>query len=294
VAPVICTANITPTPPVPQIVPTQEPGTNLSRPRPYRPNAFSFADCATHRLGITMTNAGTASAHFSIYANAYRSDGPWQYDVPAGGALTDYFSLSANGSDYDLTCYGPHRFHQRFVGDINANCNLLNVSASLDPGGGSFTLAMQNATTTAVTFTIANVAQPGVSSTYLVPPGYTVTNSLLGVLDADGTYNLTAGASSDPTFLREFVGDNDTTALQFSISAPPVVTNFVSVPVLSLSGGNLILTYPLWAATNTLQFATNFVPGAWTAVNAVPVTNGDNAVVTLPITVNPMYFRLRP
>jgi hypothetical protein len=62
----------------------------------------------------------------------------------------------------------------------------------------------------------------------------------------------------------------------------------------SLSGGNLILTYPLWAATNTLQFATNFAPGAWTAVNAVPVTNGDNVVVTLPITVNPMYFRLRP
>src|ERR1017187_454483 len=140
VVPVICTANVTPTPPVPQIVPTQEPGTNLSRPRPYRINAFSFADCATSRLGITMTNAGTASAHFSIYANAYRSDGPWQYDVPAGSSVTDYFSVSANGGRYDLTCYGPHRFHQRFAGDINANCNLLNVSASLDPGGGSFTL----------------------------------------------------------------------------------------------------------------------------------------------------------
>jgi hypothetical protein len=128
-----------------------------------------------------------------------------------------------------------------------------------------------------------------VSSTYLVRPGYTVTNSLLGALDADGTYNLTAGASSDPTFLRECVGDNDTTALQFSISAPPVVTYFVSVPSLSLRWKPHPDLSPL-----TLQFATNFAPGSWTTVNAVPVTNGDNVVVTLPITVNPMYFRLRP
>jgi phospholipase C len=70
VATVTCISNSTPPPPVPQVIPTEEPGTNLGRPRPYRPNAFSFADCATHRLGITTTNAGTASAHFSIYANA--------------------------------------------------------------------------------------------------------------------------------------------------------------------------------------------------------------------------------
>jgi phospholipase C len=294
---VTCTTNITPTPPVPQIVPTQEAGTNLSRPRPYRINAFSFADCATLRLGITMTNAGTASAHFSIYANAYRIDGPWQYDVPADSSVTDYFSVSANGGRYDLTCYGPHRFHQRFAGNISTNCNLLNIEASLDPGANSVTLAMQNATTTAVTFTIANVAQPGGPSTYLVLPGYAVTNTFPGALNADGTYHLTAAASSDPTFLREFAGDSDDTALEFSTNGPPVVTNpppVVSVPSISLSGGNLILTYPLWASSYTLQSATDFASGSWTAVNAAPVTNGDNAVVTLPITDDAMYFRLRP
>jgi phospholipase C len=294
---VTCTTNITPTPPMPQIVPTQEAGTNLSRPRPYRINAFSFADCATLRLEITMTNAGTASAHFSIYANAYRIDGPWQYDVPAGSSVTDYFSASANGGRYDLTCYGPHRFHQRFAGNISTNCNLLNVEASLDPGTDSVTLAVQNATTTAVTFTIANDAQPGGPSTYLVLPGYAVTNTFPGALNADGTYHLTAAASGDPTFLREFAGDSDDTALGFSINAPPVVTNappVVSIPSISLSGANLILTYPLWASGYTLESATNFVSGSWTAVNAVPVTNGDNSVVTLPISDDAMYFRLRP
>jgi phospholipase C len=297
VATVTCTTTITPTPPMPQIVPMQEAGTNLSRPRPYRLNAFSFADCATLRLGITMTNAGSASAHFSIYANAYRIDGPWQYDVAAGSSATDYFQVSSIGGLYDLTCYGPHGFHQRFAGNISSNCNVLNVAASLDPGAGNFTLAMQNATAAPVTFTITNVAQPSGISSYLVLPGYAVTNTFPAAFDANGNYSLTASASSDPTFLRQFSGDVDTATLQFTINAPPIVTNpppVISAPSISLSGGNLILTYPLWASGYTLQTATNLASGSWTAVNAAPVTNGDNAVVTVPVTMNSVYFRLRP
>jgi phospholipase C len=67
---------ITPAPPVPQTAPVQEAGTKLSMPLPYQPDASAWTDCGTSRLYVTMTNAGTASAHFSIYANAYRTDGP--------------------------------------------------------------------------------------------------------------------------------------------------------------------------------------------------------------------------
>jgi len=301
--PVTCVSNVTPTPPSPQVIPVPESGTNLSRPRPYRSNAFSFADCPNHRLGITITNAGTASAHFAIYANAFRTDGPWQYDVPASGSVTDYFSVSAGGR-YDLTCYGPHWFHLRFAGSLNTNCNLLNVVASLNPDGSSFLLALQNATPAPVTFTITNTAAPGPALSYTVPPGYQVTNTLSGAVDSAGSYSFAAVASTDPTFLRQFSGGTDTAGLQLGTNAPPVSTNtppvtnnpppVISVPAISLSGGSVTLTYPAWAAAYSLESATNLYSGAWTAINPAAVTNGDDVTVTVPATASPLYFRLRP
>jgi len=296
-APVNCASNITPLPPAQQVLPAQEAGTNLSRARPYRCNALSFADCAGQRLGLTLTNAGTASAHFSIYANAFRADGPWQYDVPASGSVTDYFSTATSAGRYDFTCYGPHRFHQRFAGSLRANCTQLNATGSLDADGTTFTLALQNNTAAPATFTITNAAQPGVVYSYTVLPGYLVTNSLPAALQADGTYYLAATASSDATFLREFQGDTDTAALQFITSAPPPIANpptVISIPAISLSESNLVLSYPLWAANYMLLSATNPASDAWTAVTAAPDTNGDAAVVTLPLPADPIYFRLRP
>jgi hypothetical protein len=282
----------------------QEAGTNLHRGRPYRSNAFSFADCTNRLLGITMTNAGIASAHFAIYANAFRTDGPWQYDVPAGGSVTDYFSVSSTGGRYDYTCYGPHRFHQRFAGSINADCSQLNVQASPDPDGSGFILAMANASTVPVTFTFTNAAQPGVGFSYTVQPGHLVTNRFGGAFNGDGTYNFTASASTDPTFLRQFEGDFDNIALQFTTNAlavvtnpPPVATNPPPVlPVLSISSAraNFTLSYPVWAASYTLQSSTNLAPDSWTPVSVVPVTNADNVLLTLPVTASPIYYRMLP
>jgi phospholipase C len=446
-----CASNVTSEPPSPQTFPVQEAGTNFSRACPYHCNAFSFTDCANHRLGITMTNAGTASAHFATYANAFRTDGPWQYDVPASGSVTGWFSIAASGGCYDFTCYGPHRFHQRFAGSINADCNPLDVEASLNPDGSSFTLAMQNATAAPVTFTLTSAAQPGASISYTVLPGYLVTNTFPGAVDSNGLYSFAATASTDPTFLRQFSGDDDTAELQFMTNDLPVVSNtapvvtliganpltnechaaftdpgatasdddggslgvtadstvnanavgtytiqysatdqsgrsatntrtvyivdttapvvtliganpmthavntfftdpgatasdacagslsvatnitvnanavgtytiqysatdpsgnsatntrtvyivvppplVVSVPAISLSGGNIILTYPLWASDYTLESAPDLASGSWAAVNAASVTNAGNVVVTLPVTANPLYFRMRP
>jgi phospholipase C len=303
-APANCAGSVTPAPPFPQTVPVQEAGTNLSRARPYRSNAFSFADCANHLLRITMTNAGIASAHFAIYANAFRTDGPRQYDVPASGSVTDYFSVSATGGRYDFTCYGPHRFHQRFAGSINADCSLLNVQASPDPDGSGFTLSMANASTAPVTFTINNAAQPGTSLSYTVPSGYLVTNTLPWALTGNGTFSFTAAASTDPTFLRQFEGDRDTTAIQFITSTLPVVTNLPpavtnpppTLPVLSISSarGIITLSYPAWAASYTLQSSSNLAPASWTPVSVVPVTNASNVLLTLPVTASPIYYRMLP
>ena len=278
-ASVTCVSNVTPVPPLPQTVPVQEPGTNLSRARPYRSNAFSFADCANHRLGITMTNAGIASAHFAIYANAFRTDGPWQYDVPASGSVTDYFSVLTNGGRYDFTCYGPHTFHQRFAGSITTNCDLLNVQASLNPDGNSIVLAFQNATTTPVTFTVTNNAQPSPVVSYTVQPGYLVTHTFPGAVDPDGLYSLAAAASTDPTFLREFEGDTDTAELQFTTNAPPVVSN--TAPVVMLIGDNPLTNECHTAFTDPGATATDSGGGSLT-VTASSTVNA-NAVGTYTI-----------
>ena len=175
---------------------------------------------------------------------------------------------------------------------ISANCSLINVAAGLDLATGGFVLAMQNATAAPVVFTVNNVAQANGGFSYTVLPGYAVANTFPNGLGINGTYHITATTSSDPAFLREFLGDADTASLQFATNAPPVPV--MSVPSISLSGTNLILSYPLWASSYTLQFATTLDSGVWTAVNATPVTNGNNAMVSLPITKDPGYFRLRP
>jgi phospholipase C len=144
---------ITPAPPVPQTAPVQEAGTKLSMPLPYQPDASAWTDCGTSRLYVTMTNAGTASAHFSIYANAYGTDGPWQYDVGSNDSANVFFGVATNlGGQYDFTCYGPNGFQRRFAGRINHDCNQIEATSSIDANAGSITLVLQNSTAATVTF----------------------------------------------------------------------------------------------------------------------------------------------
>ncbi|MEY4578140.1 MAG: hypothetical protein RL701_2843, partial [Pseudomonadota bacterium] len=66
-----------------------EPSTRPARALPYQPNAsitqHEFLPDNQILLWITLSNQGstaTRAAHFSVYANAYRGGGPWQYTVP--------------------------------------------------------------------------------------------------------------------------------------------------------------------------------------------------------------------
>jgi phospholipase C len=286
VFPINCQTGTTPTVPNPQTVPAQETGARLSRPLPYRVNAFSRADCLTGTIYIKMLNTGVASAHFFIYANAYRTDGPWQFDVPPGVRLTNYFSIPPPaGGAYDFTCYGPHGFHRRFAGNINANCTQPDVTTSVN-SNGDVIVTLENPTAYPVTFTVTNVLQAGVAYIYAVQPGSILTDTLAVIVNDAGWYDFKATLSSDPTFVREFVGQTETAAPE---PPPPPVTKLVA----SAFDGTLTLTYPLDAISQPLQCSTN-LHGPWLQLNASPATVGSNAVVVLPITENFMYFRLQP
>ena len=128
-----------------QTAPVQEAGTKLSMPLPYQPDAVASTDCGTGELNITMTNAGTASVHFAIYANAFRTDGPWQYDVGPGNAASVSFAVASHTDDrYDFTCYGPNGFQRRFIGKLSCDCNQIEASSSIDASAGTLRVRLNN------------------------------------------------------------------------------------------------------------------------------------------------------
>jgi len=193
-----------PSAPTQQTVPVQEPGTRPGRPLPYQPNAVSMTDCGGGAVLIAMTNAGTESVHFAIYHNAYRTDGPWQYDVDASNSVSDSFDVADFGGGlYDLTCYGPNGFQRRFAGNMNTK---------LQPGRGDFHHRP------GCWYHCPFHAEPDdihsrlhghqrLSNrrpwTYNVPPGSTVNDTFPAVANNSGFYDLTATADSGELFVRD-------------------------------------------------------------------------------------------
>ncbi|MYS10358.1 DUF756 domain-containing protein, partial [Streptomyces sp. SID6041] len=55
-------------------------------------------------LWFRMTNTSAGPVTFTIRSNAYRTDGPWTYTVPAGATREDHFNAVAyNDGWYDFT-----------------------------------------------------------------------------------------------------------------------------------------------------------------------------------------------
>jgi phospholipase C len=277
VTPVSCTFGTDPPVPSPQIAPVQEPGSAPARRLPYQLTTTSYADCLAGRFYITMTNAGTAAAHLAIYANAFRSDGPWQYDVLPGAALSDYFSVVLfGGGSYDLTAYGPNGFQRRFAGNINNRCNEIEASSSVDPSAGTITVLLRNSTGSAVTFTItANAYLSGGPWNYPVAAGNTSATTFL-VATNGNWYDLTATTTADSSFVRRFAGHIEPapaighTTLNFTVSAG--------------------LIHFTWAGRPTVKLQKNATldPATWTDV---PGTLGASTA-TVPISGPAAYFRL--
>jgi phospholipase C len=109
-------------------MPAQETGTKPARALPYQPNAWvdriEYDANNQILLWIDMANQGeqaTAYAHYSIYANAYRTDGPWTCQVAAGATVSDYFNAVVydNGwYDFTVTVSSDSSWSRRVTGHI--------------------------------------------------------------------------------------------------------------------------------------------------------------------------------
>ena len=60
---------------------------------------------------------GTAVASLGIVSNAYRKDGPWTIEAPAGGVAEKHWELADSGRWYDFTVKGDG-FERRFAGRV--------------------------------------------------------------------------------------------------------------------------------------------------------------------------------
>ncbi|HLH53667.1 MAG TPA: phospholipase C, phosphocholine-specific [Verrucomicrobiae bacterium] len=240
VATVSC-SGVTPPVPSPQIAPAQESGSARARVLPYQLTATSSADCLLSQFYITLFNSGAASAHVSIYPNAFRSDGPWQYDVAPGATLTDYFNAGLfGGGKYDLTAYGPNGFQRRFAGDLNTSCNQYEASAQLDETNSTVTLNLRNSGASAVNFTItANAFLGGGPWIYPVSAGSTFSPTFY-VATNGNWYDLKVTVAVDSSFVRGFAGHIEPsptaqgTALRFSTTAGAIHFSWTPNPGLKL------------------------------------------------------------
>ena len=104
------------TPPSTQKFPAQEPGVRPTRALPYALAANGRA--TSGGFVIDFVNTGTAGAHFGVYADRFRTDGPWRYTVEAGKTLSDTWVAGTPTGAYDLTAYGPNGFLRRFAGHM--------------------------------------------------------------------------------------------------------------------------------------------------------------------------------
>ena len=69
-----------------------------------------------------MNNTSTTeAATFTITSNNYRTDGPYTYDVPAGGSVSDFYNQVAycdGWYDFTVTVSVDPSWSRRFTGHI--------------------------------------------------------------------------------------------------------------------------------------------------------------------------------
>ncbi|WP_179401258.1 phosphocholine-specific phospholipase C [Burkholderia guangdongensis] len=75
-------------------------------------------DPANDAVYLTIMNVGNAASQVTVTSNAYRTDGPWTYAVPAGMQVEPYWVLTASSGWYDFTLTAENGLARRFAGHV--------------------------------------------------------------------------------------------------------------------------------------------------------------------------------
>ncbi|WP_412543495.1 phospholipase C, phosphocholine-specific [Longispora sp. K20-0274] len=222
-----------PQPPANQALPAQETGVRTARALPYTLTVSGRV--AAGGFTLDFTSAGTAGAHFYVYANAFRTDGPWRYTVEAGKTLSDTWVAGSPTGAYDLSVVGPNGFARRFAGNrvtatTSGNANP-EVTLRYAPTENRVYLRMTNSGTKACVVTVRGNNRPGGPWTYPLAAGASV-EDYFSTGPTDGWYDLTATADTTDGFVRRFAGHMESGAA--SISDPVMASGKLACTVRSV------------------------------------------------------------
>ncbi|MEU9981153.1 phosphocholine-specific phospholipase C [Streptomyces sp. NPDC050856] len=134
-----------PQPPAAQHMPVQEPGTRPARPLPYRPDAHGRVEGGA--ITVTLSNSGTASAHFALYPYAGEFTVPQHRDVKG----TARWTVPLTGGAYRFTITGPNGFRREFAGRAQGGAE---VTSRIDHDDRDLHLTLSSTGDKPVTFTV--------------------------------------------------------------------------------------------------------------------------------------------
>jgi phospholipase C len=195
--------------PAVQVMPTQEPGRRLARALPYSLQADATVDVSSQTVSIAFENTGSIGAFFHVRTaqpaeNTGKGTGPWGYTVdPAKRVLSDRWSAT-NGTEYDLSVYGPNGFFRRVAGGLSRTSANLAVQAVSELAGGVLILIIQNVAATRTTITVADQYSKRQERFLLEPRSRIEVPVLL-----EGSfhwYDILITDSQDTSFVRHYAG----------------------------------------------------------------------------------------
>ena len=153
----------------------RRPGRRPHRPLPYGPWADVTVDRATGKVVCTLTNAGTAGFHYTVYPNIELAFAGTPFTVAPGATATYIWDASHTDGRYDFTVHGADGFVRRFAGTVvpagQDDVAVPVVRAALR--GTSVALTLSNDGKEPVLFTVAPNDFGGAARTAWADPGAT-------------------------------------------------------------------------------------------------------------------------
>ncbi|WP_333679107.1 phospholipase C, phosphocholine-specific [Dyella sp.] len=191
-----------PTPPVSQMLPTQEQGSKPLRPAPYDLQAMGRWD--NGQFHLDFQNEGRLGACFHV-RSGHAPDGPWYYTVEAEKSLAAAWPAQAA---YEWHVYGPNGFVRSFKGDGSSRKTSLQLASRYHREGGGLLLTLVNEGHDFCNVTVENLYD-GASMTYMLKPGECAEKHWsLG--DSYGWYDLIVRADAEAGFVRRLAGHVET------------------------------------------------------------------------------------
>ena len=176
-------------------------------------NTTSWVNTSTEKFWFQTVSAGSLGAGFASYVQNTRTFDSWQYTLPAGGTISDYFSaVTYGGGPYDVDVHGPDGYIRGFTGNVKTILSSTTAHPEAyvvdNQNGQTLALTMTNTGTVSCTFAIgvnvAYLASGGSTKTVTVAAGGTATATLTAT--SAGRYDYTVTASTGDNFGRRFAG----------------------------------------------------------------------------------------